>query len=202
MKNTKNNVETINLDELLANPAELTPATYQYYKNLQKRTIIFNDQVTADIVESVILPLLEFDNDGTGEPINILISSCGGSVFDGLVLCDVIDRLKTPTTITVLGYAYSMAGLLLMSGYINKNVIKVCYPFSSALIHSGSSYLEGATNIVKDTFKFQEKFDEKIKEYILSHSKITLEEYEKNERYEWYLTSDEMLKKGLVDKIL
>ena len=187
---------------LLSNPAELSPVTYQYYKNLQNRTIIFNEQVTADIVESVILPLLEFDNDGTGKPINIYISSCGGSVFDGLVLCDVIDKLKTSTTITVLGYTYSMGSLILMSGYNNPNVKKVCYPFSTALIHSGSTYLEGATNIVKDTFKFQEKFDEKIKDYILSHSTITEDEYAKMERYEYYMCSNEMLEKKLVDKIL
>lgn len=200
--NIKNNADTIDLAELLASPQDMSPVSYQYYKNLTKRTIIFNDQVSADIVESVIVPLLEWDNDGTGKEINILISSVGGSVFDGLVLCDVIDRLKTKTTITVLGYTYSMAGLILMAGFNNPNVTKVCYPFSSALIHSGSSYIEGATNIVKDTFRFQEKFDEKIKEYIISHSKISKEEYEKNERYEWYMTSSEMLEKGLVDQIL
>ena len=200
--NIKNNADTIDLAELLASPQDMSPVSYQYYKNLTKRTIIFNDQVSADVVESVIVPLLEWDNDGTGKEINILISSVGGSVFDGLVLCDVIDRLKTKTKITVLGYTYSMAGLILMSGFNNPNVTKVCYPFSSALIHSGSSYIEGATNIVKDTFRFQEKFDEKIKEYIISHSKISKEEYEKNERYEWYMTSSEMLEKGLVDQIL
>lgn len=200
--NIKNNADTIDLAELLASPQDMSPVTYQYYKNLAKRTIIFNDQVSADVVESVIVPLLEWDNDGTGKEINILISSVGGSVFDGLVLCDVIDRLKTKTKITVLGYTYSMAGLILMAGFNNPNVTKVCYPFSSALIHSGSSYIEGATNIVKDTFRFQEKFDEKIKEYIISHSKISKEEYEKNERYEWYMTSSEMLSFGLVDKVL
>lgn len=200
--NTKNNVTTIDLAELLATPQDMSPAAYQYYKNLQNRTIILNDEITSNIVEAVILPLLEWDNDGSGEEINIILNSVGGSVFDGLVLCDILDRLKVKTKITALGYCYSMAGLILMSGYNNANVTKVCYPFSTALIHSGSTYLEGATNIVKDTFKFQEKFDEKIKHYILSHSKITEDEYAKMERYEWYLTSEEMLEKGLVDIIL
>jgi ATP-dependent Clp protease protease subunit len=200
--NTKTKLETINLDELLGNQAQLSPATYQYYKCLNERKIIINDEITSDIVENYILPLLEWDNDGTGNPIDIILNSCGGSVFDGLVLCNIIEKLKTPTTITVLGYAYSMAGLILLSGANNKNVFRKCYEFSTGLIHSGQSCLEGSTSIVKDTFKFQEKIDIKIKEFILTHSKITEEEYEKMERYEWYMTSDEMIRTGLIDEII
>lgn len=192
----------INLDELLANPTELSPATYQYYKNLKNRTIIINDQITADIVESAMIPLIEMDNDGTGKPITILLSTLGGSLFDGMNFCSVIDSLKTPTTIKVMTYAYSMGGIILMAGYNNPNVKKVCYKYSTALLHAGSTYLEGNSSSVKDQFHFHQKFEDKIKEYTLSHSKITEEEYEKMERYEFYMDSDTMLEKGLVDEIL
>jgi len=175
---------------------------YQYYKNLEKRTIIINEQITSNIVESVMLPLLEMDNDGTGEPINIILNTLGGSLFDGATLCNIIDNLKTPTTITVFTYAYSMGSILLMAGYNNPNVKKRCYKHSTALLHAGSSYLEGDSMSVKDQFNFYQKFEDVIKEYTLSHSKITPEEYDKMERYEWYMTSDTMLEKGLVDEII
>lgn len=175
---------------------------YQYYKNLEKRTIIINEQITANIVESVMLPLIEMDNDGTGEPINIILNTVGGSLFDGATLCNIIDGLKTPTTITVFTYAYSMGSVLLMAGYNNPNVKKRCYKHSTALLHAGSSYLEGDSMSVKDQFNFYQKFEDVIKDYTLSHSKITSEEYEKMERYEWYMTSDTMLEKGLVDEII
>ena len=68
----------ISLDELLANPTEMSPAIYQYYKNLQNRTIVINEQISSDIVESAMLPLIEMDNDGTGEPITIRLSTVGG----------------------------------------------------------------------------------------------------------------------------
>ena len=175
---------------------------YQYYKNLEKRTIIINEQITSNIVESVMLPLLEMDNDGTGEPINIILNTLGGSLFDGATLCNIIDNLKTPTAITVFTYAYSMGSILLMAGYNNPNVKKRCYKHSTALLHAGSSYLEGDSMSVKDQFNFYQKFEDVIKEYTLSHSKITPEEYDKMERYEWYMTSDTMLEKGLVDEII
>lgn len=190
------------LEALIPNPMEVSPAIYQYYKGLEQRRIILNDQIDAGIVETLILPLIDMDNDGSGDPIEIILSSPGGSVYDAMCACDIIDKLKTPTTIKVLGYAYSMAGLLLAAGYNNPNVKKVCYRFSTALLHAGSTYLEGSANIVKDTFHFTEKMDEEIKQYMLSHSKMTEEEYVKMERYEWYMTSDEMLRLGLVDEIL
>ena len=192
----------ISLDELLSDPTELTPATYQYFKNLKNRTIIINDQITSDIVETAMLPLIEMDNDGTGEPITIRLSTCGGSLFDGITLCDVIDNLETKTTVVVQTYAYSMGGIILMAGYNNPNVKKVCYKHSTALLHSGSTYLEGNSSSVKDQFHFNEKFEKKLKDYTLSHSKITDEEYDSMERYEWYMDSDTMLSKGLVDEIL
>lgn len=192
----------INLDELLANPTDLSPATYQYYKNLQNRTIIINEAVTANIVETVMLPLIEMDNDGTNEPITIRLSTVGGSLFDGITLCDIIDNLKTPTTIIVQTYAYSMGGIILMAGYNNPNVRKVCYKHSTALLHSGSTYLEGNSTAVKDQFHFNQKFEQKLKDYTLSHSKITENEYDAMERYEWYMDSDTMLEKGLVDDVL
>ena len=192
----------ISLDEILSDPTELTPATYQYFKNLKNRTIIINDQITSDIVETAMLPLIEMDNDGTGEPIIIRLSTCGGSLFDGITLCDVIDNLKTKTTVVVQTYAYSMGGIILMAGYNNPNVKKVCYKHSTALLHSGSTYLEGNSSSVKDQFHFNEKFEKKLKDYTLSHSKITDEEYDSMERYEWYMDSDTMLSKGLVDEIL
>ena len=142
------------------------------------------------------------DNDGTGKPIEIILCTVVVSLFDGLTLCNIIDKLKTPTTITVVTYAYSMGSILLMAGYNNPHVKKRCYEFSTALLHSGSSYLEGNSSSVKDQFNFYQTFEDKVREYTLSHSKITEEEYDKMERYEWYMDSKTMLEKGLVDEIL
>ena len=199
-----NNKEVLEipLSDLVGDSSLPDPVTYQYYKQLKDRKIVINEQIDSNIVEMVMLPLLQMDNDGTGEPIEIILNTVGGSLFDGATLCNIIDNLKTPTTITVMTYAYSMGSIILMAGYNNPNVKKRCYKFSTALLHAGSSYVEGNSTSVKDQFNFYQKFEDIIKDYTLSHSKITPEEYEKMERYEWYMTSDIMLKKGLVDEII
>lgn len=202
MSNNKTEILEIPLKDLVGDSMLPDPIMYQYYKNLKQRKIVINDQIASDIVETVILPLLEMDNDGSNQPIEIILNTVGGSLFDGMPLCDVIDNLKCKTTITVITYAYSMGSIILSAGYNNPNVKKRCYKHSTALLHAGSSYLEGNSMSVKDQFSFYQKYEDMIKEYTLTHSKISEEEYTKMERYEWYMTSDTMKEKGLVDEII
>lgn len=191
------------LAEILQTHEELTPAVYQYWKGIKdKRRIVINDGIDDRLIESVFIPLMDMDNDGTGEPIELILCTQGGSVLDGMSLCNLIDNLKTPTIVRVISYAYSMGAYILMAGYNNPNVHKVAYPFSTALIHGGSLNLEGAAGSVKDTMEFQDKLDNKIKEYVLSHSKFTEQEYERLDRIEAWLTAEDMLKYGLIDEIV
>lgn len=174
----------------------------EYTRLLKERKILINDIISENTIEKVVMPLLRMDNDGSGKKITIYINTNGGSVYDGLVLCDIIEQLKTETEVIVLGYAYSMGSIILMSGKNNPNVIRKCYPFSTALIHGGSAYISGSSSQVKDYFKFNEKFEKRIADFIVSHTNLTEDDYAAIERYEAYMDSDEMLEKGLVDEII
>ena len=174
----------------------------QYDNLLKNRIILINDTISDLTIDKVVMPLLQMDNDGTGKKITIYINTNGGSVYDGLCLCNIIEDLKTETEIIVLGYAYSMGSIILMSGKNNPNVKRKCYPFSTALIHGGSAYVGGTASQVKDYFKFNEKFEKRIADFIVSHTNLTEDDYAAIERYEAYMDSDEMLEKGLVDEII
>ena len=174
----------------------------EYERLLSERKILINDIISENTMEKVIMPLLRMDNDGSGQRITVYINTNGGSVYDGLILCNIIEKLKTPTDVIVLGYAYSMGAIILMSGKNNPNVIRKCYPFSTALIHGGSTYVSGSSSQVKDYFKFNERFEKRIADFIVSHTTLTEDDYAAIERYEAYMDSDEMLEKGLVDEII
>ena len=199
MENIKNN-------ELLALPVEtemgMTPDLYWFYEGLNSRTIIINNEIDSSIIEQVALPLKKMEKENPQEKITIYLNTTGGSVWDGMVICNLIDNISCPVEIIVLGYALSMGSYILMSGFNNPNVTKKCYEFSFALIHAGSVSLAGDAKKVKQTQKFNDKIDEKIKKYLLSHSKIDEETYNLHEDEEWYLTSEEMLMYGLVDEII
>lgn len=181
---------------------ETSVVNAEYKKLLSERKILINDIISENTMEKVIMPLLRMDNDGSGKKITIYINTNGGSVYDGLVLCNIIEKLKTQTDVIVLGYAYSMGAIILMSGKNNPNVTRKCYPFSTALIHGGSTYVSGSSSQVKDYFKFNEHFEKRIADFIVSHTTLTEDDYAVIERYEAYMDSDEMLEKGLVNEII
>ena len=141
------------------------------------------------------------ENDGTGKPITIYVNTPGGAVYTGMALCNIIENLKTPTTIRVLGIACSMGAMILAAGSHNPNVTRVCSPYSVGLIHSGSEYIEGTSTQVKDKAKFNEKYEEIINKYMVDKLTLSEEEYASLERYEYWMTAEDMVRVGLIDKI-
>ena len=177
-------------------------AAYWFNEGLESRTIVINDEITSNVVEQVILPLKKFEAEDVDAQVKIYLSTIGGSAWDGMVVANIIDSVKCPVEVVVLGYAMSMGSYILMAGYNNPKVTKKCYPFSFALIHAGSLSLAGDVKKIKQTQHFNDRFDKRVKEFVLTHTKITEEEYEKHEDDEWYIDSDEMLEYGLVDEII
>lgn len=178
------------------------PVMYQYYKQLRNRIIIINEEIGDTLLETAVIPFMEMDNDGTGQPIEIIISTVGGEIYNGFNFIDMIEKAKTPTTIHIMSMAVSMGLLISMAGKNNPNVKTVCHPFSVGLLHSGSQYMEGSAHAVKDTFDFSQQYEQKIKNYILTHTSIDEELYNKIERKEFWMDADEMKKMGIVDEII
>ena len=176
---------------------------YQYmHQLLHKRTIILNSEIDESLVESVILPLKDFEEDDSLEPVTLILQSPGGSIIDGLALINIIDNYSKPLRILVYGYAYSMSFAILCAGNSNPNVIKQCYGFTTALWHSGSVVLSGEANFINDVQDFNKKMDNQLKEYIINNTLIPRDLYEKKERYQFYFDATELLKYGIIDEII
>ena len=179
------------------------PTMYQYFNQLlNHRTIIFNCDVSEEIVEKVYLPLREFEKDDSNEPVTIIMNSSGGSVTDGFFLAHYIAQYSKPLNIIVPGYACSMAAVILAGGGKNENVIRSCFPCSYALIHDG--YIALAAQEAKtanDIMAFNDSIDKQVKQFFINNTDITEEEYDSHARRQWFLNAEEMLKVNLIDKI-
>lgn len=173
----------------------------RYLEGIKKRRIYLTEEITPYTTEEITIALLDMDKD-SNEPIEIIVNTPGGAVYDGFALVNVIERLKSPVTMTVIGYAYSMGAYILMAGSGKDNITRRAYPFSTGLIHSGSQLVEGTGSQVKDLMNFMEHYEQKIKSFVLEKTNINEEEYIKAERYEWYMTAEDMLKYGLIDEII
>ena len=196
----------MDLEELLAllQPNDLNPITYQYYHQLlEKRTILLNQEITDSIIEMVYLPLKDFEEDDSDEPITIILNSVGGSVSNGFFLAHYLKNFKKKINIIVTGYAASMAAVILCAGGKNPNITRYCYPSSYGLIHDG--YITLSTNESKtasDIMAFNDQVDNDIRNFIIENTNITAEQYDSKTRHQWFLTAKEMKELNLIDVII
>lgn len=196
-------MEDFDFLKIVTDYSDMDPVMYQYFLNLlHKRTIILNSEIDENFLEMVVLPLKQFEEDSSNQKVTLILNTAGGSIADGLMLCNVIDNYKKPLEIIVPSYSCSMGTIILCSGNHNPNVVKKCYPFSFSLLHSGQTYVGGETASVDDVIDFNRMIDNKIKEYITSNTNISEDLYQQHHRKQWYLTADEMLEFKLVDEII
>lgn len=174
-----------------------------YLKDLQQRKLFLNDDITSLTIESVVKHIMQFNKEDKGidtderQPVLLYVSSNGGCVDAGFELIDVIQSSKTPVYTINLGFQYSMGFLIGLAGhkrFATKN--------AKFLMHDGSNFVYNSGAKAQDQMEFQRKVEARIKEYILSRSKLTSEEYDGKLRVEWYLFADEAKEKGFVDYIV
>lgn len=174
-----------------------------YLKDIRQRKLFLNDDITQMSVSDIVKHIMQFnkeDKDIEPEdrtPILLYVISNGGEVDSGFELIDIIQNSKTPVYTINLGYQYSMGFLIGLAGhkrFATKN--------AKFLMHDGSNFVYNSGAKAQDQMEFQRRVEDRIKQYILSNSNLTSEEYDSKLRVEWYLFADEAKEKGFVDYIL
>lgn len=182
----------------------LDPIKYQYfYQLINNRTVICNKDVDETLIESVYLPLKNFEEDDSNTPITLILNSSGGSVVDSFFLAYYLSQYKKELNIIVPGYATSMATVLLAGGGKNDNVHRKCFPCSYGLIHDGYLALHASeAKTASDIMAFNEKMDQQVRSFLIENTNITEEMYDAHARKQWFLDAQEMKELNLIDSII
>lgn len=173
------------------------------YQDLQQRKLFLEDEINTYTVSDIIKNIMQYNADDKDvpveerKPILLYISSNGGDVDAGFSLIDAIICSKTPVYTINLARAYSMGFLIYIAGHK-----RYSYPNARFLLHDGSSFVYDSSNKVMDRMRFEEKSEERIKQYVLSHSSITEELYDSNARVEWWCFPEDAKKYGFIDFII
>lgn len=192
--------EQLILQTLEATSDIITPI--DSFLSIDNRNIVLNGSIDDSIIESVYIPLKVYEADDKDKPVNFYINSCGGDFYTSFFIVDLIEKYKKPLNIIGLGYCYSSAFMLLIAGKNNPNVTRMCYDKTSGLIHAGSYSINRDIPKIFDAIRLEEKMQETTKNFFLSNSNVSPEEYKAHYKDDWYFTADEMLEKELVDKII
>lgn len=174
-----------------------------YLKDLKQRKLFLNTDVEQLSVGEIVKHIMQYNKEDIGiepdkrTPIILYVSSNGGEVDSGFELIDVIMASKTPVFTVNLGYQYSMGFLIGLAG-----TKRFAMRNAKFLMHDGSNFVHNSGAKAQDQMEFQRRVEDRIKQYILSRSKITSKEYDSKLRVEWYLFADEAKDKGFCDYII
>lgn len=174
-----------------------------YLQDLQQRKLFLNVDIEQFSIADIVKHIMQYNKEDIGidikdrKPILLYVTSHGGEVDSGFELIDVIINSKTPVYTINLGYQYSMGFLIGLAGhkrFATRN--------AKFLMHDGSNFIYNSGAKAQDQMEFQRRVEERIKDYIISRSLVTSDEYDSKLRVEWYLFADEAKEKGFVDYIL
>lgn len=174
-----------------------------YLKDLKQRKLFLSEDVNQYSVGDIVKNILQYNREDYGvpsegrKPILLYVSSNGGEVDAGFELIDAIRCSKTPVYTINLGYQYSMGFLIGLAGHR-----RYAMEHSKFLFHDGSNFIYNSGAKAQDQMEFNRKVEDRVKQYILSRSKLASEEYDSKLRVEWYMFSDEAKEKGFVDYII
>jgi ATP-dependent Clp protease protease subunit len=173
---------------------------YDIYSRLLKDRIIFlGDTVDDGIANSIIAQLLFLESQDKDKDIKLYINSPGGSVTAGLAIYDTIQYIKPDVSTICVGLAASMAAVLLAAGTKGK---RFSLPNAEILIHQVMGGAEGQAIDIKIRAERILRIKDRLNDILSKHTGSSLEKIEKDTDRDYFMSADEALKYGIIDKII
>lgn len=174
-----------------------------------ERTLYLFDAIDKTSVRTVIeniMKINKLDDDSDKKekdykrvPIEIIINSKGGSVYDGLGLINVIDNSKTSIHTYVYGLAASMSLLIAVSGH--KRFVG---RLSTLMYHSVSNTIGGKLEHLKNRLDEVQRLQNIYDQYLLSKTKLELGQLinAQEHKIDWFISPEEALGWAIMDEII
>ena len=172
---------------------------YDIYSRLLKdRIIILSGEIDDNLANSVVAQLLYLDS-LNHDPINLYINSPGGSITAGMAIYDTMNYIKSKVSTICIGMAASMAAFLLSSGEKNMRYI---LPNGEVMIHQPLGGAQGQATEIKIAAERILKLKKKLNEILSKNTGQRLDKIQNDTERDYFLSANEALEYGLIDKIL
>ena len=203
MDTDKKGYYDIDVELWMLKPENSTLEEVFYVQDLKQRKLYLNSDISQETVCDIVHHILQYNREDImvppeqRKPILLYVVTGGGEVDSGFELIDVIQSSVTPVYTVNLGYQYSMGFLIGLAGHK-----RFAMKNAKFLMHDGSNFVYGSGSKVQDQMEFNRRVEQRIKDYVLSRSRVTSEEYDSKVRVEWYLFADDAKEKGFTDYIV
>lgn len=173
--------------------------SFDLLSRLMKDRIIFiGEQVSDPLANYVIAQMLYLQMQDPKKDINVYINSPGGSVTAGLAIYDTMQFITCDVNTYCMGMAASMGAVLLCAGTKGK---RYALPNSHVMIHQVSGGAQGTASDVERTVEFMYGLKKRLNKILADHTGQPIEKVEVDADRDNYMTAQEALDYGLVDKV-
>ncbi len=173
---------------------------YDIYSRLLKDRIIFlGDAIDEHVANIIVAQLLFLESQDKTKDIKIYINSPGGSVTAGLAILDTMNYIKPDVATVCIGMAASMGAVLLSAGKKGK---RFALPNAEVMIHQVMGGAEGQASDIKIRAERILKMKEMLNKLLAANTGQKLEKVEKDADRDYFMSAEEAVKYGLVDKMI
>ena len=172
---------------------------YDIYSRLLKdRIIILTGEIDDNLSNVVVAELLYLDS-VNNDDISLYINSPGGSITSGMAIYDTMNFIKSNVSTICIGMCASMAAFILSSGTIGK---RYALPNSEIMIHQPLGGVQGQATEIKIAAERILKLKDKLNKILAKNTNQDLKTIEADTERDYFLSSEEALNYGLIDKII
>ncbi len=173
---------------------------YDIYSRLLKDRIIFiGTPIDDDVANLVIAQMLFLTKEDPDRDIELYLNTPGGSVIAGLAIYDTIQYIKPDVATTCVGHAMSMGAVLLAGGTKGK---RLSLPNSRVMIHQGSAGFHGTPSDIDIVAREVLRYKSLLIDLLSKHTGQPREKVEKDIDRDYYMSPEEALQYGIIDKVL
>ena len=174
--------------------------SYDVYSRLLKdRIIFFGDEVTDQTANIVIAQMLFLEAEDPTKDIQLYINSPGGSVSAGMAIYDTMQYIKCDVSTICVGMAASMGAVLLSGGAKGK---RFALPNAEIMIHQPLGGMQGQATDMDIAMRHMARTKEKLTQLIADNCGKQFKKVSADMERDNWMTAEEALKYGLIDKIV
>ncbi len=170
-----------------------------YSRLLKDRIIFLGTGINDAVANTIIAQLLFLESENPKKDITIYIQSPGGHVTAGLAIYDTMQHIQPDVSTVCVGMAASMGAVLLAGGTKGK---RFCLPNAEVMIHQPLGGTEGQASDIFIHATHIIKTKDRLNNILAQHTGQPLKVIEKDTDRDNFMSADEAMKYGLVDKVI
>ena len=170
-----------------------------YSRLLRERIVFLNGEVNDAVSALICAQLLFLESENPKKPIHFYINSPGGVVTSGLAMYDTMRYVRSPVHTVCMGSAHSMGSFLLMAGEPGE---RAALPNASLHVHQPLGGYQGQTSDIMIHAEEMQRTKRRMIGLYAEHCGRTYEEVEHTLDRDRFMSPEEALEWGLIDRIL